>query len=56
MSAIRSGLEALERALQQAESARGEPVGAAAGGGRGSSGSGDDETPPGTVEGEFREM
>ena len=56
MSAIRSGLEALERALQQAESAR-EPVGAAAGGGgRGGSGSGDDETPPGTVEGEFREM
>jgi molecular chaperone DnaK len=55
MSAIRSGVEALERALQQAESARGEPVGAAAGGGRGG-GSGDDETPPGTVEGEFREM
>jgi molecular chaperone DnaK len=58
ISAIRSGLDALEQAMQRAEAGRAEPVGAAAGGGsRGSGGDGgNDEPPPGTVEGEFREM
>ncbi len=52
---IREGLEGLERALSRVESGVKEPVGAAAGGdGRG--GGGGEETPPGTVEGEYREM
>ncbi len=52
---IREGLEGLERALSRVESEVKEPVGAAAGGdGRG--GGGGEETPPGTVEGEYREM
>jgi molecular chaperone DnaK len=52
---IREGLEGLERALSRVESEVKEPVGAASGGdGRG--GGGGEETPPGTVEGEYREM
>jgi molecular chaperone DnaK len=52
---IREGLEGLERALSRVESEVKEPVGAAAGGdGRGAGGG--EETPPGTVEGEYREM
>jgi molecular chaperone DnaK len=59
---LRSATEALEAAMQRAASApRGEPVGAAAGGsqrggGTGGGGGGDDGTPPGTVEGEYREV
>jgi molecular chaperone DnaK len=56
LTAIRSAVPALETAMERAASAATpEPVGAAAGGGRGD-GAGGEEPPPGTVEGEFREM
>ncbi|HEY7589745.1 MAG TPA: molecular chaperone DnaK [Candidatus Limnocylindrales bacterium] len=57
-SAIRSGVEALERVLSRVETEAREPVGAAAGGGQRGPGSADGrgETPPGTVEGEYREV
>ena len=54
VAAIRSGLEALERAMQRAgEAVYGAPAGAAAGGGPGG---GPGSAPPGTVEGEYREV
>jgi molecular chaperone DnaK len=64
---LRSATENLERAMARVESEIRQPVGAAAGGGgysaggdssggTGGSGSADEETPPGTVEGEYREM
>ena len=59
-SALRTAVPALEAAMDRAASAAApEPVGAAAGGSGGGAGSGagsDDEPPPGTVDGEFREM
>ena len=61
-AALRSAVPALETAMERAASAAApEPVGAAAGGRGGASGGsggsgGDEEAPPGTVEGEFREM
>jgi molecular chaperone DnaK len=61
-AALRSALESLERSMERAQTAA-TPVGAAAGGGsRSSGGSGDGGpgpeggTPPGTVEGEYREV
>ena len=63
MASLRSALEDLERALARVETESRQPVGAAAGrgpgGGDGGDGGGDaggDAPPPGTVEGEFREM
>jgi molecular chaperone DnaK len=59
VSALRSAVPALETAMERAASAAApEPVGAAAGGRSGGSGGSadDEEAPPGTVEGEFREM
>jgi molecular chaperone DnaK len=59
---LRRALEALERSIERAQEAA-TPVGAAAGGrssgSSGSNGSGSDSeggTPPGTVEGEYREV
>src|SRR4051794_2128221 len=53
LSTMRNAMEALERAMQRAgEAAYGAPAGAAAGGGPG----GGQGNPPGTVEGEFREV
>ena len=56
MAAIRSAVPALGSAMERAASAPApEPVGAAAGG-RGGGDGGGEEPPPGTVDGEFREM
>jgi molecular chaperone DnaK len=55
-AALRSAVPTLETAMERAASApTGEPVGAAAGRGPGDAGGGE-ESPPGTVDGEFREM
>jgi molecular chaperone DnaK len=57
VAAMRATLDRLEQALSRTESAMREPVAAGTGGrGGGPTGGGDDETPPGTVEGEYREM
>jgi molecular chaperone DnaK len=58
-NALRSATERLERAMERAQSERAAPVGAAAGGGGSATGAGSDSdegVPPGTVEGEFREV
>ena len=57
MATLRSAVPALDRAMERAASApAAEPVGAGAGGGGRVDGGGADEPPPGTVDGEFREM
>jgi hypothetical protein len=62
MEALRRALDGLERALARVQAESRQPVGAAAGGGPGGRAAddgrdpGDDGPPPGTVEGEFREM
>jgi len=55
MDALRSATEALERAMERAETERAAPVGAAAGGER-SGGAGEAGSDDGTVEGEYREV
>jgi molecular chaperone DnaK len=55
VAALRSGADALERLMERAaEAAQRQPVGAGTGGRGG--GQGDDGSPPGTVEGEYREL